>query len=41
MIFDYSVAGEVRISKDDMIREAANEYNIQSKAATSAALHLY
>jgi hypothetical protein len=26
---------------DNMIREAVNEYNIQSKAATPAALHLY
>jgi hypothetical protein len=41
MIFDYSVVGEVRISMDNMIREAVNEYNIQSKAATPAALHLY
>jgi hypothetical protein len=41
MIFDYSVAGEVSISMDNMIRGAVNEYNIQSKAATPAALHLY
>ncbi len=42
MILDYSIAGEVRISMDNMIREAVNEYNIQSnKAATPAALHLY
>ncbi len=37
MIFDYSFAGEVRISMGN----AVNEYNIQSKAARPAALHLY
>ncbi len=38
MSFDYSVAKEVRISMDNMIREAVNEYSIQSKTCVLQAL---